>query len=703
MSNVNSTYLNFDVIDYQNNSDTLSSYNLPITPLVFTPIIPLNYNEDIGVVWDFGDTTKSTEFSPSHTYKLPGTYTVKLFAFNRFNQANLGAISRTVTIKDYIEDNFNVRPSSTFSLSCGAISREIIITQSLPYYYTNSTINYNVSGSRSLDYSKLPDYKYNHLQRYNSLLYKNYIPSSNSYELVEVNSISLPLSNLYVKLVNNTLQQSLTSDSTSTLVGFSGVDTFYYRDDLPTNRFNLSFSRNYDDLTNSLNITFSGNVVENRNITKLSITSNGIDGDSIPLSTFDINPIKFNNTKIHFVIKLKDQLNNTIKNVNPLVLSGAGDNRINISLVGTNIIPVSSYSVNSLQTTLESLSSGGYFRGYVEFTDDLLIPLTGVSISAVAAGIKTLSGTTISGSITGISSPFSIYPQNYYSLYKKGEDFDGEAMYKSLRFQESLLDKNIFFENFLGNIFGDEKPDSQALSKKINERILNFVDNNVNIDTSEIINLISMSQMLDNSNIVFDQNLSNFPNQIQRLISLLSVKRSKLFGVKNKFVENFNSFGHLNNDIYGKNLGNKIDIFSYVVVPGNDIVAYEKFSRKYTLLNTYQPLKGSSFTTTSLDTEDGNELLTESDDIILTEAYYLIKDYNTTWGWPLILPQNFTAQDIDIYYDFYEFNNVYANNYVGGILDMNLTNVDSDDTNISNIYNAIILDTLYQSLSLTSN
>lgn len=695
MSNVNSTYIDFDIIDYKNSSVSLSSYNTSLTPFKFSPIIPSEFGENVRVLWDFGDTAASTEYSPLYSYKLPGKYTVKLFVYNKYNQATRADIEKTVTVLDFVEDNF-ITTTSSLNLSCGILSNEIKIYQSLPYYYTDSTINYSVSGSNTQNYFNLLTNKYNHLSRYNSLFTKKYIQSTNSYELVEVDSISLPLSTLYAKLVNNTLTLQLTGDSTSIVVGASGVGSVYYRDDLPDNRFNLIFSRQYGKDINPLNITLSGLVVENKDSSKLSITSNGVDGDSEPLSSFNISPIKFNNSKIHFVVKLKDRNNNTIKNVNPFVLNGTSTNSIKIRLIGTNTISTSSYSISSLQSTLTALTGGGYFRGYIEYTDALTYPLTGVSLSASATNIQTVSGTNLP-SVSGSSTSFSIYPPNYFKVYKKGEDIDGEAIYKSLRFQESLLDKEIFFGDFLGSIFGNADSDNEALSKKVNERILNFVDNNANIDTAEISKLLSMSQMLDSDNTIFDQNLSNFPNKIQRLISLLSVKKSKLFGVQNKFVENFNSLGFLNKETYGKNLGEKVDPYTFLVTPGVDIVAYEKYSRKYTLLNTYQPLLGV-FETASIDTELGDEILTETDITLLTESNYLIIDYNDTWGWPLILPTNFVADDIPKYYDFYTFNNTFANNYVGGVLDMNITNIQDDE-----YYDAVILNTLYQSLSLTTN
>ena len=700
MSNINSAYADFSVVDYTGSSTSLSSYNLSITPLSFIPIIPDELGTNTNIVWDLGDTNKSTELNTSYYYKQPGLYTVRLFIYDIYNQAILADVSKNILIKDYIEDTFNVSYSTEFLLSSCVLSNSIRINQSLPYYYTNSTINYRVSGANSSNYFEMDRNKYNHLGRYNALLSKDYIPSSNTYELVELKSINLPLTALYVYLENNTLVTSLTSNSSSIIAGFSGAQDFYYRDDIPVSRFDINFSRQYNNIVNSTNITLSGRVDESTSINKLSITSNGLDGDSEPLSSFNIHSTKFVNTQIPFVIKLKDANNNTIKNTNPFILSGA-NNIINISLIGNDSVKLSSYTIKSLQSTLTSLSSGGYFRGYFEYTDTITQPITGLSLSARATDIVTTLGSNIP-SITGVSTKFDIVPFNYYNLYKKGEDFDGEANYKSLRFQESLLDKDRFFGDFLGSIFGGAAPDTEALSKKINERILNFIDNTSNIDTAEIVRLLSFSNMLDNANTIFDQNLLDFPNKIQRLVSLLSIKRSKLFGFQNQFAENFNNLNIINSDTYGLNLGAQVDPYTYPVIPGNHIVAYEKFSNQYTLLNTYQPLAlGTTLSTASILTEESIDILTESELEILSETIYHIIDYNESWGWPLILPSGFTQSDIPLFYDFYEYNNIYANNYIGGVLDMNITDVEPTQQSFESIYNTIMLDTLYQSLSLT--
>ena len=758
MSNLTTDFASFTVTDYQGSTEALSSYNLSITPLTFTPEIPSILGKNSRVAWDFGNGDKSSATNPTYYYKVPGLYTIKLYIYNSYNQAVQATTTREVTIKNYIPDTFNVTTSNDRLTSFNGVPVALNITQSLPYNYSSSTISYNTSGTDTTKYFDLDVSKYNHLEQSNTLLKKEYIPSLNTYEFTEVDSISLTLTAIYAKLVDDTIVTSLSSDNTTIIAGYSGVDVYYYKDDLPTSRFNLSFSKSRYNYLNPLNISMSGVIYPNVDVDSLSITSNGLDGEGYQLSAFNIGFNKFAHTVIPFTVKIKDSNFYTNKNFG----------FITPTITLTNVSP-SSYTVTSLQSALSDLSVGGVYYGCFELTDTITEPITGVQVSATIASVTDLDSNVYT-SLTGASNTFNIYPQDYYQLFKHGEDFDSESMFKSLIFQETMMNKDVLFEDFLGTIFGTASADTEALGKKVYERIYNFINNTVNIDTAEINRVISLGDLVDFKSTIFDKSLTNFPNKVQRLASLLSLNKYKLFGEKNKFVENFADYGTLTKDIYGKNLGDKINPFTYVVKTSANIVAYEKFSRTYKLLNTYQPLSArcapyyyyDNFITETYElnpdflTEDEFEVTTQGsenilftlilEDDVLTEGEeevvfefedcfnratgqlilnelnipmisdtaqlilgniggYYIADYDVGWGWPLVLPTNFTQADIDTFYDFYEFTDVYAGNIVGGALDFDQTTVDFDTPYATlygnhGIFENIILDTLYQSLSL---
>lgn len=60
-------------------------------------------------LWNFGDGATSTQFSPSHTYAAPGTYTVRLTATN---QCGTRFLQKTVTIVNPLTAGFTANPES---------------------------------------------------------------------------------------------------------------------------------------------------------------------------------------------------------------------------------------------------------------------------------------------------------------------------------------------------------------------------------------------------------------------------------------------------------------------------------------------------------------------------------------------------------------------------------------------------------------
>jgi hypothetical protein len=163
----------------------------------------------------------------------------------------------------------------------------------------------------------------------------------------------------------------------------------------------------------------------------------------------------------------------------------------------------------------------------------------------------------------------------------------------------------------------------------------------------------------------------------------LSINKNRLFGYKNQFRENFNPRGVTTKETYGKNLGNQITTRTYIVTAGTDIVALEKFSGTYSLLNSYQP-------------------------VCAVSAYqYPLSSYSGDWGWPLVLPANFTYSDIDTFYNFYTFNNTIDGTILNSVIDFANPQTNIEFNTPLSTFNApngvletIITNTLYSSLSL---
>ena len=116
---------------------------------------------------------------------------------------------------------------------------------------------------------------------------------------------------------------------------------------------------------------------------------------------------------------------------------------------------------------------------------------------------------------------------------------------------------------------------------------------------------------------------------------------------------------------------------------GTDIVALEKFSNNYSLLNTYQPI-------CAVDT-----------------LQYKLSEFNDDWGWPLVLPVSFSSTDLSKFYTFYEYTSGFEGTVYDGILNYAdiLNNFDISTTLSSfkgdnNIEDIAIRNSLFSSLSI---
>lgn len=687
MSNVTTEYATFTVTDYKN-ENVLSSYSLGITPLTFTPSIP-DALVNTKCTWYFGDGSSSTQLTASHAYTYPGVYNVQLIVYDCENRAKLASYSANITIHDFLTNTFNISSTQLLALSAGQISTPLIVTNTSPAYQEMQNVILSVTGSSVPNYFNLTTNKYNHLKRYNTFYEKNYLPSINDYEYVEIDKITFSPTAVYVYLSGTTLITSSSPSPNSVYAGTSASKTIYYKDDGVSNLVLLSFKKDNSTILskqinttgpvsfiNTLKTVLSASIKNNYNYNNLSITLNGLDGENFTVNSFNIQGTKFFGTPIPFVIKIKDNIDCSIKN-----LTGF-ENTVSIKVLsGVNIIPPSYYSVTFTSNTyLSSIASDNtsYCSGYITLSNYNNI-LSSVYLQASSYFVKN----STAYSLTGLTSAFQVVPDGFYEIYKQNEDFDFEQTIKDLRFQEILLDKDVLFTDFIGSIFGGISSSYDLLGKKIFERISNFVDNTSNIDKAEINSVVDILSLVNDQNVRFDTAVVRYPNLLKRALSLISINKNRLFGYRNQFKENFNQKGITTKEVYGKNLGDLIDTYTYTVTAGTDIVAFEKFSGTFNLLNTFQPVCAVSTT------------------------QYKLSEYNDNWGWPLVLPSPYTLADINTFYSFYTVVSSIDGTVLNGVI-----NFDNPQTSITfdlplssyigvdGVAETIIANTLYDSLSL---
>jgi len=251
---------------------------------------------------------------------------------------------------------------------------------------------------------------------------------------------------------------------------------------------------------------------------------------------------------------------------------------------------------------------------------------------------------TLSGSVSGVSSKFNVFNvEDRYLFGKTNEDFDTAELYKDLRYQEALFDDSNLFDVFIKSIVGNVDSDPTSLGKTMYEKAANFVSNNQDIDTCEIDALYSICKLFDENLEYFDQFRFTSPATIKRLINLISIKQSKLWGGRNKFDRDFdvNNYDPSINNYFGLNLGEKLDISTTILTAGSasePIVAYSKFGEKYTYINT------NIVSSAHVDFID-EDLQT-----------YALSSYNYRWGWPLVLTSDISGSNgLDQYYNFHTY------------------------------------------------
>lgn len=697
-NNISTTYAYFSSIDFRGNN-VLSSYALSSTPFTFKPDVAAKTI----LIWSFGDDTTSNERMPSKYYKYPGTYTVNLFVYDCYSNALLSNFSKNVEVYPFVPgDVLSVETNTTTNLDITQFKfHPFYVSAFYPIYQPQYSINVSVSGANSNNYFSISSNKYAHLENTNCFYQTISNIGLDVVQYEEIPTVNIDTIPIYGRIVNSDIITETVPVSGSFYIGLSGSKQIYYKDDSVSNKIVLTFKPNNKELLdyqngniveylNPLGITLSASIVENNDPYELSITSNGLDGELIPVDSFALNDIKYTNVKIPFVVKIKDSdwysykngvmdvdnitfsvLSSTyILTENDLILKDEDSNAIVTEPLG--VISPAYYTISSINNTLSSQNHDGSARFYIKFNN--IDTLDGISISAVY-----VSGGNI---IAGVSDSFTLYRPNYYDVYKINENNDLSDYYKEIRFQEFLLDDDNMFDDFLGNILGKNSL-RNTLSQTILEKITNFNLNHIDLDRQEIFSLNSNMEFLGNEKNTYDSNLLNSPTNLKRILNLASVPINKLLGTPNKFKENFDIKGYSSKDVFGINLGEQIDVLSYTVSTNRPIVALEKFSNTYTLLNTYQPV--SSFSISA----------------------YPLSTYSNEWGWPLVLPSTFNIENMDKYYLFFEFTDVVDGTISDALIDFYnvYTTAPSSSVlfrNVSNdhIFRSMIIDTLYDSLSV---
>ena len=659
MSNLATTFIYFDTYNYTNTQST-SSYALPFTGFTFRPILDTSVRDKYSIkriIWNFGDNTIAEAVTASHTYDQPGSYKVTCAVYDSAGNSYTNIFSQVVNVYDFIETSINIQLIDTqeYTLTAGRINTPLNITNSISNrFLATSSDNISIvaycSGCNNNYFQTgIINKPYGHLDQYSSF-YTLETGLNNLTEFVEVSSFKTTAIPLFCKLVDNKIIYTTQDDVNSYFCGISGTKEVYFKNDLSASQVNLMFgyeSNTIESYTNTSSIGIKTKITENNDFSELVVNANGMTSEGITSDLFPINKNKFANTKVGFVIKLKDSLNFTNKTVNnnfniESVSSTETDynfinsNTISIVLTDNNTI-YQSVSFFTNYNYLSSLPYGvykGYFIADLPYTQNLVLS---------AKFYDTISNKTI----TGVSNTFNIYPKDYYNIAKKGEDVDMTQQYKDISFQSLFLDKTVLYDNFFGSIVGNiSSRVGDTLGKRTYEKIINFVDNNATLDYSSINSLASITQMIGDTTVRFDSSNYVLPADLGRLVDLLSINFSRLRGSIDSFDQDFKTYGYQDRETYGRNLGLEVGS-SYTLTLEKDLVAFEKYSGKFTKVSTFTPI------------------------CALSASSIHLSSYNASWGWGLVLPDDYLQHEVFNHYLFYEHVPNLSSVLVNGIINYN--------------------------------
>lgn len=389
-------------------------------------------------------------------------------------------------------------------------------------------------------------------------------------------------------------------------------------------------------VSTSFTLSLSSVVIDNTGV--LTITPNGIDD-------FYIDTQKFTGVDVYFTIRVK-QDTTYFKNLGNLAYYN-----LQIALLSTNLIDAT-YQTVKFSNNTSSIEAADVIIPSV-LTNVQMISSDITQLSSIYGGIfkgKLHTNTPIQQAViyaqceidgvplSGFSNIFEIFDSTKIEVVKKvNEDFNPSARLSELRFQQCMKDSEVLFKDLLGEIAGKQSDD--GLGNKINESIKNF---NLNLADSDTCNIKSLKGMLDMLGIDYDNYNVSEIQQIDNFMNVFTVPLATQKGTRNGYSFNFDTKGYQNNDYYGKNKGEELNFFNTFLYAGVDnsklIIAEEKYSKKFTLVNTF--LRNPQ-NTVYVDTQS---------------LKYSLSAYDPSWGWGLVLPPDVDSGDVYKYYTFYNYN-----------------------------------------------
>jgi len=262
----------------------------------------------------------------------------------------------------------------------------------------------------------------------------------------------------------------------------------------------------------------------------------------------------------------------------------------------------------------------------------------------------------------------------------QNENHDASQSIIDYTLQDTINSKDNLLYWFFKQIVGDIDSDVETLGKVVYSKIANFVPNTTDIDTCNAAQLRSIATQIGCDIKGFNY---TYPGSIQRLVDILSIKYSTLFGSRDQTGFQLTKNGYANSFNHGRNVKPDpiADYDNYTIRVGNRIVARELYNNNNTII---EPMAIAG------DVTDPNYSTLHGGLSAYDLNLYNVIDTTTgkptgrNWNWGLSHPND---ESVFLYYDFYEY--VSDSNYsnenftqLAGVIDWNnnQTTVNEDST-----------------------
>lgn len=573
------------------------------------------------VLWDFGDGTTADTLTAEHAFVNPGRYRVTLFAHNSAGELVQGNTT-SVNIYSLLGNTAAIAFTSAATVNAG----EVVTLSAVGFRHANidtdvHTFKFELAPVSGLDgYTTEPSFVTPYYGLESEIITADAIP-------------------VYATITSGNIAYSTISSANSIYAGTSSQCINKFVSFIAGSRAKVAVKLDTFDIERSL----SGGDV--------SVVSNALNIHSpsynLPEVTTAAAPVSGNislNGSDNNIFTLPNIIYTDVKY--PVVFKlwntdgGILDSSINAVLSASTI----SASVPEVIISIDSIN--GVIEGSLSALD------SAITSAYIYWTVPALSAT-LSVAFNIVSSSKTISP------ILRNEHFDPIDLFKGQIKVERMLENNILLDTFIGTIIGNEQSNTNAIGKRVYERIANFSPNHSDVDTCNINALQSMMQMTDTHDAI---KFNGAPADLTRILDLASIKYSVIHGERTMFNEDFGK----RNDGFsvedGRNIGAEVTINTTLTTnTDSKLVVYDKFNQRYFVVSLHiHPA------------------------VLNTSTGFAISQYDARWGWGLALPNNYTADDITKFYKFFKYVDAYENVQISGIVPwlLNTEGVLTEDTSL---------------------